>query len=94
MRSMLLPTAPCPNCRKDTVVYRALSDDDELQTRCLDCDVQLDRFGQTPEVTERSSSELSAMGYTNLDKPPPVAPGGCFSTRGCDGCPKIDSRPW
>ncbi len=95
---MLLPTAHCPTCRKDVVVYRTLPDggteDAPLESRCLDCDARLDRFGTTPAVSDRSVKELEEMGYGNLDKPSPVAPGGCHTTRGCDGCPKIDSRPW
>jgi len=93
---MLLPTLRCPSCQADVVVYRALPPGGEgpLETRCMDCDARVDRFGTTPRVTERGAEALSAMGYANLDKPAPVAPEGCFSTRGCEGCPKIDSRPW
>ncbi len=94
MPSVLLPTCRCPQCRRDVVVYRALGESGELEQRCLDCDLRLDRFGQEPAISERAPAELDAMGYANLDKPRPVAPGGCFSTRGCEGCPKIDSRPW
>lgn len=96
---MLLPTAWCPSCAKTAVVYRTVADDaptDDapLQSRCVDCDTRLDRFGEAPTTTDCSPKDLESMGYPNLDKAPPVAPGGCHTTRGCEGCPKIDSRPW
>jgi hypothetical protein len=95
---MLLPTTWCPSCRDDVVVYRTLPDgadaESPLELRCVDCDARLDRFGARPELAERAVKDLEGMGYTNLDRPAPVGPGGCFTTRGCEGCPKIDSRPW
>lgn len=96
---MLLPTAPCPACRRDVVVYRTVPegsavDDGVLETRCVDCDIRLDRFGQQPEVTERGADALESLGYRSLDKVPPIGRGGCFESRGCEGCSKIDSRPW
>lgn len=95
---MLLPTAACPSCRRDVVVYRTVAegspDGSALETRCLDCDTRLDRFGQQPQVTERGAEDLEALGYRSLDKVQPIAKGGCFETRGCEGCSKIDSRPW
>jgi hypothetical protein len=96
---MLLPTAYCPNCRRDAVVYRDVAPDGdpltaELETRCVDCDTRLDRFGTQPDLTERDLSELRTLGYKDLDRPNPLGRGGCFETTGCVGCPKIDTRPW
>jgi hypothetical protein len=96
---MLLPTAHCPRCRRDVLVYRTVADeadpmDAELQSRCVDCDTRLDRFGTEPELTAKSMKDLGKDGYRDLDKPPPIGRGGCFEERGCEGCPKIDSRPW
>lgn len=96
---MKLPVAACPKCRTDVIVYRAVAEGADpltapLQTHCIDCDTRLDRFGVEPEATLRPLGELTSGGYTDLDKPRPIGRGGCFETRGCDGCPKIDSRPW
>ncbi len=78
---MKLPVARCPRCRTDVVVYRtvALGEDPltaPLETRCVDCDARLDRFGVEPEIVEKTEG------------------GRCFETKGCDGCPKIGTRPW
>ena len=95
---MLLPTAHCPSCDRPTLVYRALPEapeqQNDLETRCVDCDTRLDRFGLAPVVAEQSVEQLSHLGYRDLDRPEPVGLGGCFTTRGCEGCSKIDSRPW
>ncbi|MCP4868859.1 MAG: hypothetical protein GY898_09080 [Proteobacteria bacterium] len=98
---MKLPVAHCPKCRCDVIVYRTTAPDADaltapLQTRCIDCDTRLDRFGQEPEVALHPWEQVTSDGYTDLDmdRPRPIGRGGCFETRGCDGCPKIDSRPW
>lgn len=96
---MLLPTARCPCCSADVVVYRTVAEDadvDEapLEWRCVDCDTRLDRFGANPAITDCAPKALESMGYRDLDKASPVSLGGCHTTRGCEGCPKIDSRPW
>lgn len=99
---MLLPTASCPSCNRTSLVYRCLgqpsrpgsSSDFEVETRCLDCDTRLDRFGLAPVITDQAISALAELGYTDLDRPAPVGPGGCFVDGGCGGCSKIDSRPW
>jgi len=96
---MNLPTAPCPQCRRDVLVYRTVDEDGDplqadLQTRCVDCDTRLDRFGTEPPITAVASADLEKQGYRNLDRPAPIGRGGCFETKGCDGCPKIESRPW
>ena len=96
---MELSTSHCPRCKSETLVYQALSDApgeaaDALQLRCMDCDTRLDRFGIEPELTRRSVAELRTLGYRDLDRPAPVGRGGCFETRGCEGCSKIDTRPW
>ena len=94
----MLATARCPDCREDVLVYRdvARGADPEtapLETRCVECDTRLDRFGLAPVLTDRPLMELAGMGYRDLSKAPPVGDGGCF-TKGCVGCAKIDSRPW
>jgi hypothetical protein len=81
------------------IVYRAVAEVADpltapLETRCIDCDTRLDRFGIEPELTQKPIHELADDGYTDLDRPRPIGPGGCFEDRGCEGCPKIDSRPW
>ncbi|MCO4772962.1 MAG: hypothetical protein KDA24_23215 [Deltaproteobacteria bacterium] len=95
---MNLPTAHCPSCRTEVLVYRdvprgADPGTDRLETRCVECDTRLDRFGLAPVLTDRPLMELAGMGYRDLEKAPPTGTGGCF-TKGCEGCPKIDSRPW
>ncbi len=96
---MLLPTAYCPRCKRDALVHRTLPEDGdpmtaELQVRCVDCDTRLDRFGQEPELKLEALEALVRTGYTDLDRPPPIGRGGCFERSGCEGCPKIDTRPW
>jgi len=61
---------------------------------CVDCDTRLDRFGLAPVLEERDLTAVQALGYLRLDGARPVAAAGCFATRGCEGCEKIDSRPW
>ncbi len=95
---MNLPTTHCPACRRDVLVYRDVARGADpatapLQTRCIECDVRLDRFGLDPVLMDRPLLELKGMGYLELHKPAPIGEGGCF-TRGCQGCDKIDSRPW
>tara|TARA_B100000029_G_C16712330_1_gene643737 strand:- start:134 stop:388 length:255 start_codon:yes stop_codon:yes gene_type:complete len=68
--------------------------DARIRTRCVDCDAVLDRFGADVTITEKPIAELVAAGYTDLDRGRPVGPGGCFENNGCDGCPKIETRPW
>jgi len=95
---LLLPTAPCPSCGRSTVVYRSFGDgagpEDELETRCVDCDTRLDRFGLAPVITEQPLSSIDQIGYSDLDRPAPVGLAGCFVGGGCEGCSKIESRPW
>lgn len=95
---MLVPTAHCPACKKTTLLYRVLASSDleeeRLETRCVDCDHRTDRFGLDPIITEVPFRDLQSMGYSDLDRPEPLGPGGCFTTRGCEGCSKIDTRPW
>ncbi len=91
--------AGCPRCRREVLVYRAVAEGAdplvaELETRCVDCDARLDRFGTEPEITDCDPRELRTRGYPDLDRGPTVGLGGCFETRGCEGCPKIGSRPW
>lgn len=93
---MLLPTSHCPRCKQDCLIHRApLPDDPEgaLHVFCVDCDTRLDRFGLDPVVTERDLTSVQGLGYLRLNGARPVAAGGCF-TKGCEGCHKIDSRPW
>ena len=71
----------------------APSDGAELETRCLDCDTRLDRFGIAPVITDRTFSAVTDLGYSDLDRPTPVGPAGCFVGSGCEGCSKIESRP-
>jgi hypothetical protein len=95
---LLLPTANCPSCSRPSLVYRAppedLSRGAELETRCLDCDTLLDRFGIAPVIIDRPLSAMAELGYSDLDRPSPVGPAGCFVGGGCEGCSKIESRPW
>jgi hypothetical protein len=95
---LLLPTASCPSCKRTSLVYRSLREgpggQEVLESRCADCDTRLDRFGLAPIITEQSFSSLAGLGYEDLDRPAPVGPGGCFVGGGCEGCPKIDTRPW
>ncbi len=96
---MLLPTAHCPHCKRETLVHRTVAADAdprtaELEWRCVDCDGRLDRFGATPQIDDKALPELKALGYDDLDKPRPIGPGGCFEAIGCEGCPKIETRPW
>jgi len=96
---MQLPTAQCPKCGVAVLVYGWVdpeSDDQdvELRSRCVDCDTLLDRFGATVIITEAPLEQLVAAGYRDLDRGKPVGPGGCFENKGCEGCPKIDTRPW
>ncbi len=95
---MQLPTAWCPGCRAEVLVHRDVApggdpSTDPLETRCVECDLRLDRFGLAPALTDRPLLELAGMGYRDLDKAPPVGEARCF-TKGCEGCPKIDTRPW
>jgi len=94
-----VPVAWCPKCSRDAIVHRCVADGEDplsadLQVRCVDCDTRLDRFGLEPDVRQRPLEALVADGYVDLDKPPPIGRGGCFESRGCEGCSKIDSRPW
>lgn len=96
---MRLPTAYCPNCRVEVLVYGWVDSDSQeqdakIRTRCVDCDAVLDRFGADVTITEKPIAELVTAGYTDLDRGRPVGPGGCFENNGCDGCPKIETRPW
>jgi hypothetical protein len=95
---MNLPTTRCPSCRQDVLVYRDVAPGADpakapLETRCVECDTRVDRFGLAPVLTTRPLLELKGMGYRELHKPAPVGEAGCF-TKGCEGCGKIDSRPW
>jgi len=94
-----LPVAACPSCRRAVIVYQTVAAGADpgtapLETRCIDCDARLDRFGVEPGVVETPLGTLTGEGYTDLDRPPPIGQGGCFEDRGCDGCPKIETRPW
>jgi len=96
---VLLPTAYCPACKQDCLVHRAPVEgadptDAPLHTWCVDCDTRLDRFGLDPVIRNRDLSAVQGLGYLRLDGARPVAAAGCFATKGCDGCSKIDSRPW
>ena len=96
---MLLPTAYCPQCRRDCLVHRAPDsaeavDTAPLHTFCVDCDTRLDRFGLDPVIRERDLAAVQGLGYLRMDGARPVAAAGCFATTGCEGCHKIDSRPW
>jgi len=96
---MQLPTAHCPHCAVSVLVYGWVdpandTNEGPVRTRCVDCDTFLDRFGVTPDITRSSISDLVATGYVDLDRGRPVGPGGCFENDGCEGCPKIDTRPW
>lgn len=79
-------------------MYRTLPRSEEegghVESRCVDCSTRLDRFGLDPIVHEQTIRDLEGIGYEDLDRPVPVGLGGCFSTRGCEGCPKIETRPW
>lgn len=94
----MLSTTRCPQCRRDVLVYRDVARGADpatapLETRCVECDTRLDRFGLAPVLEERPLLELKGLGYHELHKPAPVGAGGCF-TKGCEGCAKIDTRPW
>jgi hypothetical protein len=65
-----------------------------LHSWCVDCDTRLDRFGLDPVITDRTLTALQGLGYLRLDAARPVAAAGCFATTGCEGCSKIESRPW
>ena len=95
---MLLPTAYCPHCRRDCLIHRSpalgAGTDTPLHVYCVDCDARLDRFGLDPVIQEKDLKAVQALGYRRLDGANPVAAAGCFATKGCEGCDKIDSRPW
>jgi len=95
---VLLPTVYCPRCKRDCLIHRApapgADDDAPLHVFCVDCDTRLDRFGLDPVLTERDLTAVQALGYLRLDGSRPVAEAGCFATTGCEGCHKIDTRPW
>ncbi|MEE2829174.1 MAG: hypothetical protein VX498_08295 [Myxococcota bacterium] len=95
---MRLPTTYCPVCKTTVLIHRTLvaqpGSQEGLETRCLDCNERLDRFGLAPVIADMAVGELRSLGYHDLDRPEPIGPGGCFATRGCEGCSKIDSRPW
>jgi len=94
----MLATARCPVCKRDVLVYRDVARGADpatapLETRCVECDSRLDRFGLAPVLQDKPLLELAGLGYRDLDKAPPVGEAGCF-TKGCAGCAKIDTRPW
>ena len=96
---MELPTVDCPVCRTRVVAYRKVGEGADpltapLQVHCVDCDERLDRFGSDPDESKVAWNGLTKLGYLDLDRPKPVGPGGCIETRGCEGCAKIDTRPW
>lgn len=96
---MQLPVASCPRCQREVLVYRSVDPEQDplvadLLVRCVDCDTRLDRFGLEPELRQRSLDALTDAGYVDLDKPTPIGRGGCFEENDCEGCPKVESRPW
>ena len=97
---MLVWVARCPSCKADVIVHRRShpSNSDDLFTSsrglyCVDCDTRLDRFGLAPAVRDLRLSALEHLGYSDLDRPTPFGPRGCFETTDCEGSKKIDSRP-
>ncbi len=95
----MLPTASCPHCRTTVLIYRDVGHSEDPQTAplrsfCLDCHSPLDRWGEAAALTPVTLGDAEGLGYRDLNRAQPVGPGGCFMTRGCEGCPKIDTRPW
>jgi hypothetical protein len=65
-----------------------------LHSYCADCDGQLDRFGEQPEITHEPLAKVVLEGYQDFDSPAPRLEAGCRTNKGCDDCPKLSSRPF
>jgi len=96
---MLLPTSRCPYCKRRTLVYSAVAACTDpmtapLHSYCADCDGRLDRFGKPPTITDEPLARLVLEGYQDFDSPAPTLESSCRTDKGCDDCPKLESRPF
>jgi len=96
---MQLPTSQCPHCKRRTLVYSAVAPCSDpmtapLHSYCADCDGQLDRFGGAPDLSSEPLAKLVLEGYRDLDSPAPALESSCRTSKGCDECPKRDTRPY
>jgi len=96
---MQLPTAHCPQCKRNTLTYwgsAACTDPmtASLGRYCADCDTSLDRFGGSPSLHNEPLAKLILEGYRDLDLPGPELEASCRTNSGCESCPKLSTRPF
>ena len=96
---MQLPTAHCPHCKRNTLVYWGVAACADPMTAklgrfCGDCDAKLDRFGTSPELRAEPLAKLVLEGYRDLDFPGPELETSCRTNTGCENCSKLSTRPF
>lgn len=77
------PSAPCPACARDVLVYRDLAPDGAIVQRCLDCDAALDQGAASNAWSTRDvlDAGYALEGATQADP----SDAGCASSGGCRG---------